>query len=368
MKQEIFWRKLKGDKSFGVFYTVFIALVALIFILAYHDAIGGDGYYLLFSFKDLSVFMLCFWLWPKNFIRSGFAIGMTILIIVLWFIVFYVVWIFMTYLVCLLFQTLASDYDAHFNAFLDFVIGSGPIGTMFSFARFSPDFMGIFILALGPKLVILALEEKMDNFKLESRNLQLELKFLRSQINPHFLFNTLNNIYLLLDFDRKKGKEMILRLTALMRYNIFESKNQVISLRKELAFIEDFLSLMRLRYGDRVKIATDITSGGSDYQIIPLLIISFVENAFKHGPDKDPANNYICISIKTEDGVLHLKIENTVQDKNLIQLSERSDNYLGGIGIANIKRRLELHYPGKYQLIFFTENSIFTVKMDIELL
>lgn len=367
MRKAMVWNNFKNDKSFSIFYTVFIILVASIFVLAYYDAIGGDGYYLLFSFKDLSVFLLCFWLWPKHFIRSGFSVTKTIIIIILWFMIFYVLWIFVTYSVCILFQTLAVAYNEHFNAFLGFVINKGPIGTMVAFARFSPDFMAIFILALGPKLVILALEEKLDNFRLESQNLQLELKFLQSQINPHFLFNTLNNIYLLLDFDPEKGREMLLRLTALMRYNIFESKNEFISLQKELFFIEDYLSLMRIRYGDRVKIVSDISTEVYGFQIIPLLIISFVENAFKHGPDKDPANDYIFISITIDDGVLHVKVENTVQAYNEIQLSGRPDNYPGGIGIANIKRRLAIHYHGNHELAFVTEKNLFSVRMDIRL-
>jgi len=357
----------EGFAGIKLFNAILLIVVFFIFLLAYRDAIGDTPYMYLFVAKDVCIFLICFLLWPDKSIRAYFSLARTFFVLAAWFLTFYVFWILSTYAVSYFFRSTATGYNARFDVFLDYVIAKGPSRMIIDFLRFGPDFMSIFILALGPRWMKFAVDEKITNYRRESQNMQLELNFLQSQINPHFLFNTLNNIYLLLDFDVEKGKEMVLRLSTLMRYNVYESKNETIDLDKELDFISDFLSLMRLRYGSKVKVISEISRPAEKYSVIPLLMISFIENAFKHGPDKNPTNNFVSVEVKVADGCLHMNVENRFCD--LGKAGERTGRTgYGGIGVMNVKRRLELYYSGRYNLDIDKKDSLFCVNMKIPLI
>lgn len=362
-----FWKGFEHYNGLRVFHTILLLLVFCIFFLGYYDVIGDKSYFILFTIKDITVFLLCFYLWPGKLVRSKFSTINSCLFLIFWFFLFYVVWIYGTFWISVLYRLIAKNYNAHFGVFLEFIIGKGPINMMFDFIRFSPDFTGIFILAIGPQWMKLAIEEKLTNYKKENYNLNLELSFLQSQINPHFLFNTLNNIYLLLDIDVDKGKEMIVKLSSLMRYNVFVSKNEIIELSRELYFVEDFLSLMGIRYGNQVQIVSNIDNKPNNVHIIPLLIISFIENAFKHGPDKDPSNDYVLVDVNVISNEIRLLVENKFKNSNDDLFNASKENPYGGIGIANVRRRLELNYPGKYELEISKKGNIYAVEMKISL-
>ncbi|WP_336838225.1 sensor histidine kinase [Sphingobacterium siyangense] len=360
------WGNIKVHHRNWIFQSILLVLVFFIFVWGYSEAIGDESLFLLFVAKDYFVFLLCFYFLPKRLIKSKSSAIKLASIVAFWFFLFYFVWCFLTYATSFLFEKFATNYNEHFNRFLNVILKGNPAITLLDFVRFGPDYMGIFILALGPQWIRLAIEDHLENYRLQKENLNLELDFLKSQINPHFLFNTLNNIYLLLEFDPIKGKEMILRLTGLMRYNVFESKNETIQLYKELIYIDDFLSLMRIRYGKQVTIKSSIGKVTDDLEIIPLLIISFVENAFKHGPDKDPANDYISVDIQVADQLLKVNIVNTIQRKLQPNIASQKE-IIGGIGIANVKRRLELHYPRRYGLEIGVKDNLFSVNMRVDL-
>lgn len=216
---------------------------------------------------------------------------------------------------------------------------------------------------MGPKLMKSLVQQGFEKTKLERDNLELELNFLKSQVNPHFLFNTLNNIYQLLEIDHDMGREMVVRLSALMRYTLYDSKSDYLSLSKEINFIKDYLELMRLRYDQSVSIKTDFPRIKEPYKISPLILIPFVENAFKHGPDRSRMATFISIIMKMENNTLFLTVENSVDGKS----KKKADFYndVGGVGLANVKRRLDLNYKNNYKLEVDNPKGKYIVRLSL---
>jgi two-component system LytT family sensor kinase len=197
---------------------------------------------------------------------------------------------------------------------------------------------------------------------LEKQNLQLELSFLKSQVNPHFLFNTLNNIqsYILQD-DKMKSVALIGQLSDFMRFALYECNEEFIDLQKEISMLEDYVALERVRCDDRVEISFDTMGNFSEHTIPPLILIPFVENAFKHGAEMQNGQAWIRIFIAIDKGTLQLKVENN----HLINSWDKPTN--GGIGLTNIKRRLQYYFPGKHVLQIDNDHQVFTVNLNIDL-
>lgn len=170
-----------------------------------------------------------------------------------------------------------------------------------------------------------------------------ELSYLKAQINPHFLFNTLNSIYALTLEKSDEAAPAVVKLSALMRYVITESDKPHTALQKEISYVSDFVDLQKLRLGDTVNISYQVTGTYTELEIAPLILIPFVENTFKHGVNPDE-NSEISIRIHVEGSRLDMVAENRIVHK-VITENERS-----GLGIENTRTRLELLYPGKHQL------------------
>ncbi len=214
------------------------------------------------------------------------------------------------------------------------------------------------------KITIDWLSENKRASRLEKAQLETELKFLRSQISPHFFFNTLNNIYSLSLEKSNKTSETILKLSELMRYLIYETKENKQSLIKEIMCLQNYLELERIRYGDFLKINVNISGDIHGKKIAPMLLIPFLENAFKHGANKNIGKVEICIDLQVENNFLHFKINNTLPDKNIIQ----NTNLSGGIGIPNVRKRLDLVYaPEDYKLDILEEDEKFKVELKLKL-
>lgn len=199
---------------------------------------------------------------------------------------------------------------------------------------------------------------------LEKANLETELMFLRSQISPHFFFNTLNNIYSLSLENSNRTPQVIIKLSKLMRYLLYETKNKRISLEKEILCIQDYLDLEKLRYGDQLELEMNITGNIADKQIAPLLLLSFIENAFKHGINKSIEKVKIIIKFKIVDDFLYFSISNpTSKIENLNQIEKKPV----GIGIKNVKKRLELGYKKEdYTLKINSDENNFNVNFKIK--
>lgn len=180
-----------------------------------------------------------------------------------------------------------------------------------------------------------------EKTELEKQKLTAELAFLKSQINPHFLFNSLNNIYSLAYQKSDAAPNAILKLSEIMRYMLYESNDSKVSLEKEIGYLKSFIELQKLRFKGDAQVVLEIEGQVAQQQIVPLLLISFVENAFKHGLATDK-NHPIHINISVFEDNLMFTIKNR---KNL-----QNKDQTGGIGMINVVRRLDLTYPRKYKL------------------
>ena len=196
----------------------------------------------------------------------------------------------------------------------------------------------------------------------EKQKTVVELKALKAQINPHFFFNTLNSIYsMALDKDdRLPGT--VLQLSDLMRYFLYVSRDNFILLEKDLTVVKEYIALQKLRSNAQLDIETKISGEISDQQIAPLLLITFLENAFKHGAKGSSGNTFIKLDIKVEKNKLNFTLEN---NKGIIDEVNTGDH--NGLGLENVKRQLELLYPGKHLLNIKDEQDRFVVALQLSL-
>jgi two-component system LytT family sensor kinase len=178
----------------------------------------------------------------------------------------------------------------------------------------------------------------------QQEKISSELSFLKAQINPHFFFNILHTIYALSDSNPAASKDAVYTLSHMMRYVIYETKNDLTDLEKEIKFAEDYIKLMKLRLSDDVQVIFEKQVGLKNVEVAPMLFLPFIENAFKHGISTvHPSYIYIDISQPVEK--LKIEIRNSLFDEQAAYLEDSN-----GIGIANTKRRLDLLYPGRYTL------------------
>ena len=197
----------------------------------------------------------------------------------------------------------------------------------------------------------------------ENERLTAELNFLKAQINPHFLFNTLNNLYYLAYTQSPKTTEVIAKLSQMMRYMIYDSNYPKVPLGKEIEYMENYISLERLRLNDQIPITVSVEGGNpQDFLIAPLIFITFLENAFKHGVSNNHPQAWIKVLIQLRDKECVYRVENSKMPSSKPEAGQKS-----GIGLQNVKRRLELSYPGKHKLT--VENTVdrYAVQLNITL-
>jgi sensor histidine kinase YesM len=196
----------------------------------------------------------------------------------------------------------------------------------------------------------------------EKQKTEAELKALKAQINPHFFFNTLNSIYSMsLDKDDRLPAT-ILQLSDMMRYFLYESKDNFVPLKKELAVVDSYIALQTIRSGEQLKIEIKREGNVTDQKIAPLILITFLENAFKHGAKGDSENTFIRSAIKTEKDKLIFIVEN---NKGYVDEIEKGKH--SGLGLENVKRQLELLYPGKHLLSIEDKQDKFYVRLELNL-
>lgn len=200
------------------------------------------------------------------------------------------------------------------------------------------------------------------SLNLEKEKLEAELKFLKSQIHPHFLFNTLNNLYALTLKKSDKAPEMVIQLSNLLEYTLYSGKESEVGLNEELKQIRGYIDLEKLRFGDRLNITTEIDGNVDGLNIAPLLLLPFVENSFKHGASTDLRSPFIDIKVNVKDNLLNFSISNSRGTE-----VQKNESYKEGIGLKNVKRRLELLYPRKHTLEITQNNDVFNVNLTLEL-
>ncbi len=195
--------------------------------------------------------------------------------------------------------------------------------------------------------------------KLKADKAKAELALLKSQINPHFFFNTLNNLYGLVVEKSEKAPEVVLKLSDMMRYTIYKGKEDVVLLNDEIIYLENYIELHKIRYQKKVEIlfTHDVQEG---LKVAPLLFIILLENAFKHGVEKMSENAFIHLRMQSQEKQLFFTIENSFD----VSVS----NLNNGIGLENLKKRLDYLYPNRHELIVEEKESVYKVLLNLELL
>ncbi len=231
------------------------------------------------------------------------------------------------------------------------------------YADYEENYHNIVInLLLIPIPVIIALwfyEQWRWLKSLQADKGKAELALLKSQINPHFFFNTLNNLYGLTVEKSDAAPEVVLKLSDMMRYTIYEGKEDYVPLEDEIDYLENYIELHKIRYQKDVDILFIHDMDGS-YEVAPLLFIILLENAFKHGVESLTEDAYIHMNLKVHSGRLEFVIVNNFECKSM--------ENKGGIGLDNLKKRLNHMYPNRYELIFEEKPSIFRASLNIELI
>ena len=211
------------------------------------------------------------------------------------------------------------------------------------------------------QIIIDWLKSESSRKELQTKNMQSELKFLKSQINPHFLFNTLNNLYALTLKKSDLAPEIVLKLSEIMRYMLYECNAAEVSLSKEIAFMKNYIGLEQLRYGDRLDMSLHISGDWENKQMAPLLLVPFVENAFKHGTSQQLEQAWMHIELMVQGNTLKFKLINSRD----IDAQPTTDS--GGIGLQNVKKRLQLLYANRHDLRLVAEDETFMVVLTLEL-
>lgn len=216
-------------------------------------------------------------------------------------------------------------------------------------------------------LASIALKSAFDYIRLQKRlaevakeKAEAELNFLKAQINPHFLFNSLNSVYFLIDKKNVQAREALHKFSEMLRYQLYECGDKRIPIEKEIDFLKDYVDLQQLRVNDNTSIQFSCEEEVGTFSIEPLLLIPFVENSFKHLSHFNHKQNEVQIRLSRQNGTVQFSVYNTTEPKTAIAKS-------GGIGLTNVQKRLALLYPGKHQLKVNEKEGWFGVELSLSI-
>ena len=201
-----------------------------------------------------------------------------------------------------------------------------------------------------------------DSWLRSKEQKETELRHLKSQLNPHFLFNTLNNLYGLAVVKSDKLPPLMLKLSELLRYSVYDTEQTFVQLEKELTYLKNYVELEKIRLNEDVTIEFNQSGDFSNQQIAPLLLIVFVENSFKHFSYKRNESGFIIINLSNRENILSLSIKNSI-DSTIYAENKKSK----GIGLSNVQKRLNMLYPKKHQLEITNESKFYEIHLNIDL-
>ncbi|PTX41479.1 histidine kinase [Christiangramia gaetbulicola] len=235
-------------------------------------------------------------------------------------------------------------------------------GATFSVGRNILPFIHIAAIAASIKLLKYWYIQRKQTQEAEQQRTIAELKLLKAQLHPHFLFNTLNNLYSLTLEYSPNAPEIVLKLSALLRFMIYESNSPRIPLSKEIDLLQNYIALEKLRYGDRLDISVNISGEVEKFQIAPLLLLPFLENAFKHGTSKQIDQCWISFNLVQKGDMLRFKLVNSIDP-------EYSENTKlpCGLGLENVRKRLDIYYKDKFELDCQKLEEVFVINLKVEL-
>ncbi|WP_353721296.1 sensor histidine kinase [Dyadobacter sp. 676] len=215
------------------------------------------------------------------------------------------------------------------------------------------------------KLFRMSTQKELEAARTQAAHSQSELFLLQSQLSPHFLFNTLNNLYGLSISQHEKIPPLILKLSDLLRYSVYEASETYVPLRDELTYIRNYIDFEQLRMGDRLELQTDIEQvGGPDIRIAPMLLIVFIENAFKHSRNTIDSKVFIEMRLKIWGNSILFYLRNS---HNRSAQNDQHVEKHSGFGLANVRKRLQLLYPGQHYLVIDNEENTYTVNLRLNL-
>jgi sensor histidine kinase YesM len=352
-----------SDRKLTIFLHAIAWIIVISIPLYLSNAFSGGNTHRLYQFyvHSLSAILIFYagylWLIPRFFLRDR---KFAYLAILLAFILF-------TYFV-------TSYINEHllFNAVQDGKFqealkkfsenGANERAPMRAFGFYNHLIASVLIsgFALGLGVMEKLKENEKKQKELEKEKLNSELAFLKNQVSPHFFFNTLNNIYSLIGLDGPAAQESVLKLSKLMRYLLYESEHGETLISHEINFMNNYIDLMKLRLNSKVDLQIDFPGQFTDFNIPPLLFIPFIENAFKHGVSFRE-NAFIRIRMTIDSGKIVFTAENS-----LGKGSQPSDMHYSGIGLDNVRKRLNLLFPGKHELNISKDDTAFRVQLSIE--
>ena len=241
------------------------------------------------------------------------------------------------------------------------------LGVLFLSDLFKNFQLKMLLNVFGGVLLILifgtAIKLAKDSFVRRQQEKEAELKLLKAQLNPHFLFNTLNNLYGLSVLKSDKLPSLMLKLSDLLRYSLYETSSVLVPLEKEIQYLENYISLEKIRLEDKTTINFEVSGNILSIKIAPMLLIVFVENAFKHLGVLNDKKSFVSVKIIEDNDELFFRCENS------IDVSETENHQLekgkSGIGLANVKKRLALLYPDKHQLKIEKTNTLYSINLKL---
>lgn len=309
----------------------------------------------------VGIFLILFFnlkiLLPKLYFKK--RIGAYILISLVLFII--LIWLLNNHF--FLFSNLSTNYSHPSSSF-------NPEGNFrnlnrrpafVAWLRFIPPLLITFVGSTLVELTRFANRKEKEVIYIEKEKLDTEIKFLKSQINPHFLFNVLNNIYTLTVIKSDKASENLLRLSDILRYMLYDANSKKVPLKKELSYIEDYINLASLKDSRGLNIKVDLDKSQPNLPVAPLLFIPFVENAFKHSKIEDLKKGFIELTLKTKPKQLIFIIKNSIPEDGF------KKDKVGGIGLTNTKQRLALLYPDQHQLKIEEDKDVFSVSLKLDI-
>lgn len=260
--------------------------------------------------------------------------------------------------------TTAAFNQLTFSHLVDYILPGYYFISYYSFAdilKFMAAFFGVTSLLKLARGYFLLMESRNELMQLQKEKSDAELQALRAQVNPHFLFNSLNSIYALVLKKSDNAPETVLRLSEILRYILYETRKEQVELATEIRYMKEYISLQRLRCGAHATIEVSVEGEADRRQIAPLLFLPLIENCFKHGIKGETGPSFVRIAWEIEAGLIRFATENNIGETDDPESETRQ-----GIGIENLKKRLGLSYPGKHLLEISEQDDRFTVTMTIQ--
>lgn len=256
---------------------------------------------------------------------------------------------------------IASSYFINFKFLASIGVGTG-LQTVWNPGLALLGQFTILGTAVSIKLLKHWYQQRQEMMEMKQQKLSAELQLLKSQVHPHFLFNTLNNLYSFTLHESHKAPEIVLKLSQLLRFMIYESNVPAIPLLREIAILKDYIELEKLRYGNRLDISLSFTGNLEGKLIPPLLLLPLIENSFKHGTSRQLDQCWISLDMHVENDTMSLKLLNSLDNEYT-----PANGHHKGLGLQNVKRRLELLFHGKYSFQARQEEDMFIVQLQLQL-